>query len=124
MKMIKTHKILALTVAAALFLVSCRADINTVSVYSPRQIADAIISAQADIADLRPLNPEDDYFEHYLTSIYKLEAETVKDGIIYYSGDGMLADEIAVFLLDGEADMQETQAALLNYISLRDVSVG
>lgn len=118
MKFTQTLKIFLLICAAALFFSSCAKDTNTVSKYSPKQIAGVIIASQDDISVLVPLDTKEDYFEHYFSEIYKLKSENLKDGIIFYA-DGMIADEIAVFLLDENADIKEAHNALLNYIDRR-----
>ncbi|MCL2772938.1 MAG: DUF4358 domain-containing protein [Oscillospiraceae bacterium] len=86
--------------------------------YSPNQIAEVIIASQTDIPALIPLTPEDDYFTEYLSNIYNINASEVKDGVIYYA-DGMIASEIAVFLLDDKADANKIINALEQYISRR-----
>lgn len=91
-----------LIITAALLLGSCKGA-PTATRCSPRQIAEAVILSQDNISDLQPLLPGDGYFTEYFSDIYGIKSSPVVDGAIYYA-DGMLADEIAFFLLaDGAA---------------------
>ena len=105
---------LCLTILASILLSSCSTSAQITAEYTPAQIAQAVISAQDNIAQLEPLFPDDDYFADYLYNIYQINADIVKDGVIYYAS-GMLADEIAVFLLADNSDVKDTRDALLNY---------
>ena len=102
-------------------LSSCNSSSGAVSPnpsYSPHQIAEVIITSQADIPKLIPLTPKDDYFAEYLSNIYNIDNDAVKDGIIYYA-DGMIASEIAVFLADDNADANKIKNLLAQYIAKR-----
>jgi len=105
-----------------LFFVSCsfNSNINTVTPYSPRQIADYIISEQPDMSVLNALSPDDDYFNNYISYIYNLNAAGIKDGMIYYA-DKTYANEIAVFLItdNNTNTAEETKNALSKYIARR-----
>ena len=123
MKTVKIIKIFAgilLTAATALFFVSCNFNfnVNEVSPYSPREIADYIISKQTNMPIMNALTPDDGYFSDYAANIYRLNSNNIENGIIYYA-DKMLADEIAVFLLADGQNINETKTALLNYIARR-----
>jgi hypothetical protein len=80
---------------------------QSVTTYSPVQIAEVIVSAQANLSKLYPLTPDDDYYEDYLSGKYQINSGAIKDGVICYADgmqadtDGMQADEISVFLLAG-----------------------
>ena len=85
-----------------------------VTTYSPRQIAEAVLSSQEDVPVLHPLTPEDDYYAEYLGNIYEIDGARPEDGMIYYSF-GMTADEVAVFLLEETADVNIVKDALAGY---------
>ena len=112
MKRIAT--ILAALALTTMLMSSCNANPETTTMYTPAQIAQAIISAQENIAVLQPLLPDDEYFTDYLLHIYQLNADAIEDGAIYYA-DGMRADEIAVLLLADSSDTADISAALVEY---------
>lgn len=104
-----------------IFLLSgCKkvSDYNDISPYSPREIAEIIIASQENVPVMQPLPQEDDYFTYYYSYIYQLEAETLEEGMIYYT-NGTSSTEIAVFLLDESEDAEKTKDALLKYIERR-----
>ena len=101
--------------AICFLLASCsRSPESTSTQYSPTQIAGAIISAQAENMQLEPLFTEDDYFTDYVSDIYRLNADDIKDGAIYYAR-GARANEIAVFLLNSGEAADDAKDSLLNY---------
>jgi len=118
--MLKVKRILqSLLLAAAviLFVGSCGKN-QTVSSYSPRQIAEAIMSSQASIPLLHAVTPDDDYFSEYVANIYQLDDASIEDGIIYYAY-GMSADEIAVFIAADNAALKDAREKLNEYIKQR-----
>lgn len=113
-KIAKIAKYTGLLVMASILLVSCSKGLNNSTTYSPGQIAEAIITAQYRDSMLQPLLPDDDYFNGYLTNIYKLDTDEIIDGAIYYSV-GMLADEIAVLQLADDASADDVKNSLIKY---------
>ena len=112
--MLKLNKTLGMTVLAFLMLSSCSMNKNITTQYSPVQIAQAIITGQESISVLQLLLPIEEYYSEYLTDIYILEADTIKDGAIYYFS-GMMADEIAVLLIDDASKVKDVKDALVTY---------
>jgi len=110
--------VLPLITALLLLLSSCGRREAAVTSYSPHQIAEVIVAAQANISVLHPLIPEDSYYTDYLSNIYQIDDEKVKDGIICYA-DGMLADEIAILLISDSADANEVRDLLSAYKTQR-----
>ena len=110
-KIVKLPGYLLLTI---LLLSSCGTSTESAAGYSPVQIAQAIISSQDNISALEPLLPDDEYYVEYLQNIYRLSAEKIKDGVIYYAS-GMQANEIAVFILNDVSDVTEIKDALVKY---------
>jgi len=104
--------ILCLSIFAA-FAGSC-ASKTQVTPYSPREIVEAILSAQSEIPALHPLPPDDAYYPEYLSNIYEINGVEPIDGMIYYSY-GMTADEIAVFKLADTAEATAVKDALIGY---------
>lgn len=120
----RAYRLIILAVAAAVALSACAANPKAATSYSPRQIAEAVISAQGDISALLPLLPDDGYYADYITDIYQMDADKIKDGAIYYAS-GMQADEIAVFLVSGKSGADDAREALLRYADHRaDVFMG
>ncbi|MCL2321379.1 MAG: DUF4358 domain-containing protein [Oscillospiraceae bacterium] len=107
-------KILVLMVIISLLFSACGNNLKTDTSYSVNQISEAIISAQTNISPLKPLFPDNDYFNEYLSNIYQINADVIKDGAIYYA-DGMLADEIAVLLLKDNSNIKDIEDALTKY---------
>jgi len=103
-----------LIVTASLLLTSCNTSLKTVTQYSPGQIAEAVITSQDSISVLQPLLPDDDYYADYLLDIYQFKTDIIIDGAVYYA-DGMLADEIAVFLLSDNSGVKDIKDALVKY---------
>ena len=102
-------------VVSCFLLASCGAkNAGSVSGYSPRQIAEIIIAAQADIPALTPLTPGDSLFADYISSNYLLDAGDFIDGAVFFAF-GVEASEITVLLLKNGADMTKTTGALLEY---------
>lgn len=104
-----------------IFLLSgCRnlSEYNETSPYSPLQIAEIIIASQENAPFLQPLPDEEDYFMYYYSNIYQLETDELEEGAIYYA-KGTSVIEIAVLLLDDDADVEKTKNTLLNYIKQR-----
>ena len=99
---------------AFVLLASCGKKAESVSMYSPAQIAEAIISAQDGISPLEPLIPGDDYFSEYMENIYQIDAGAIKDGAIYYA-HGIKADEISVFRLADISYSKDIKDALMTY---------
>ena len=106
--------VLAAIAIIALLVSSCNRSPESASMYNPAQIAQAIITAQENIAVLQPLFPRDEYFTEYLLHIYQLNADAIEDGVIYYA-DGMRADEITVLLLADSSYAAEIRDALVDY---------
>ena len=102
------------TVSLLFLFSSCDMSLKTDTPYSLSQISEAVISSQPNISAMQPLFPDDDYFNEYLSNIYQLNADDIKDGAIYYT-DGMLADEIAVLLLKDNSNIRDIEAALTSY---------
>ncbi|MCL1828099.1 MAG: DUF4358 domain-containing protein [Oscillospiraceae bacterium] len=122
MKFRRTVKTVIFAITAILFLASCGSASKSYTAYSPDQIAKAIITAQDGISALRPLMPEDDYFEEYLRNIYRFESDAVDSitaGAIRYA-EGMAADEIAVFLLSDNASVKYVKDTLTEYKQQRE----
>jgi len=112
------YKLLSLIlITAALFICSC-SKAPPVSLYSPRQISEAIITAQENIATLHPLPPNDDYYAEYIANIYQIDGDLIEDGMIHYPY-GVSADEIAVFIANDSAGAKSIRSGLLEYIGRR-----
>jgi len=119
MKIIRKLQIVMIVtgiVGIVILFTSCA--LNKTSPYSPSQMAEVIISAQTAAPVLRPLLREDSYFADYLSNVYRIEADVLEDGIIYYTY-GMEASELAVLLLIDGPDPKEIKNALLQYIERR-----
>lgn len=114
----RIYRILGLIIIASLLLASCGTRLENDTQYSLSQIAEAIITSQDSISALQPLLPDDDYYKNYLLDVYQIKTGTVIDGAIYYA-DGMLADEIAVFLLPENAGVKDIKDTLVKYIEMR-----
>ncbi len=112
--MSRTYRTFGLIVTASLLLTSCNMSLKLVTQYSLSQIAEAVITSQDSISALQPLLPDDDYYAVYLSDIYGIKTDTMIDGIIYYA-DGMLADEIAVFLLADDSGAGDIKDKLVQY---------
>ncbi|MDR0491750.1 MAG: hypothetical protein LBH28_10955, partial [Oscillospiraceae bacterium] len=97
--MTRLFRNIAVATAILLLLTSCsKSPKITATSYSPKQIAEAIISAQDNISALEQILPDDDYYSEYLADIYQLNTIKIKDGAIYVAS-GMQAYEIAIFIL-------------------------
>jgi hypothetical protein len=91
---------------------------ETATPYTPRQIAEAMISAIGDKPPLSPLIMGDDFFLDYFSNIYLLDADILEDGAVFYA-NGAFATEIAVLQLTGNADVPEAERLLRQYIEAR-----
>jgi len=98
--------------------VPTRVDEETISRYSPEQIAEAVIAAIPDLPLLQPLLKGGDYFGDYLSIIYEIDESKLEDGAIFYA-NGAYASEIAVFKLTGIDRIKETTDALSRYTEHR-----
>lgn len=112
--MSQIFKTSGLIVIASLLLTSCTMSSKTVTQYSLSQIAEAIIASQDSISALQPLLPDDDYYADYLLDVYQFKTDTIIDGAIYYA-NGMLADEIAIFLLPDSSGVKDIKDTLVKY---------
>jgi len=116
MKIIKKLPIFLLIAALPILLAACGQ--NDISPYSPSQMAEAIIYQQTVMPVMHPLLSNDSRFAGYLLDVYRIEADMLDDGAVYYA-NGVEASEIAVFLLSDGADAEQIKDALLEYIERR-----
>ncbi|MHB1152233.1 MAG: DUF4358 domain-containing protein [Eubacteriales bacterium] len=112
--MSRIYRTFVLIVTASLLLTSCNMRLKLVTPYSLSQIAEAVITSQDSISALQPLLPDDDYYAVYLSDVYGIKTDTMIDGAIYYA-DGMLADEISVFLLPDNSSAGNIKDMLVKY---------
>ena len=104
---------LFLTAILAAGLSSCggaesEADTTDTSDWTVRQMAEAILAAQADPPEMTELLPGEEPYETYLTVSYGLKEADVADGVILAAG-GTSAQEIAVFRLTRAAGGQAAE---------------
>ena len=107
-----------------LFITACGSDSvdGIYTSYTSRQIAEAVIAEQENIAAMNALVPDGEFFWEYITERYQIDADAIEivDGIIFYAG-GVIVDEIAVLLLADKDDASTVSDLLLAYADRRRV---
>jgi len=100
-------------IVITMILASCAAEPEHTPL-NPRQMAEVVFDSHEEIPSLVLLLPEDDHFLEYISNIYNLNPNIIEDGAILFSY-GMYADEIAVFRLSENADIDEVESTLTSY---------
>ena len=117
----RKNRTLGVLVFALLLLAACSRNTISATRYTPEQIGKAIISGQESITPLVPLLPDEGYYTDYISDIYRMNADKIVDGAIFYS-NGMTANEIAVFLVSDESSTSEVRETLTAYKERRAIA--
>lgn len=89
-----------------------------ISPYSAYEIAQVILSDQAEQIPLAAYVVGDKNFEYQVANGYFIDSSQVVDGVVCYSL-GFEATEVAVLLMNSEEDAQEAATSLQTYIAGR-----
>ena len=113
-------KILLLIPLLILFISGCSdnnsndSEKNSETELSAVQIAENVVKASGTSGKLSNITFNDEDFTLWLTNFYNIPEEFVTDGAVYYA-EGAQSDEIAVFKLSNESNIESVKSALSEY---------